>query len=60
MKANKIILNGETLIDLTGDTVTEEKVLQGEIFHKADGTQGVGTFLAVEPVPLYDNTVEVV
>ena len=60
MEANKIILNGEVLIDLTGDTATEDKVLQGEVFHRADGTKSVGTLAPAAPVPFYDNKVEVV
>lgn len=42
-KPNKIVYDGNTLIDLTSDTATEDKVLQGFTFHKADGTQAVGT-----------------
>lgn len=37
MKANKIILNGDTLIDLTEDTVTETDVVEGKTFHKSNG-----------------------
>lgn len=44
MKANKIILDGETLIDLTTDTVTESDVANGKTFHKANGERAVGTF----------------
>lgn len=36
-QVNKVILNGETLIDLTGDTVTPDAVLIGRQFHQADG-----------------------
>lgn len=43
MEANKIILNDEVLIDLSEDTATEEDVLEGKTFHKADGTQAIGT-----------------
>lgn len=43
MKANKIELNGEILIDLTSDTVTEADVAEGKTFHKADGTPATGT-----------------
>ena len=35
--ANKIIYGGETLIDLTGDNVTPDKVLLNIRFHGADG-----------------------
>lgn len=40
---NKIIYGGQTLIDLTSDTVTADKVLKTYTFHKADGTIGTGT-----------------
>jgi hypothetical protein len=43
MKANKIMLNGETILDLTEDTVEEQDVSVGKTFHKADGTEAVGT-----------------
>ena len=43
MAANKIILNGETILDLTNDTVTAEDVAQGKIFHLANGEVAVGT-----------------
>lgn len=40
---NKVVYGGQVLIDLTADTVTEEKVLTGQTFHKADGTIGTGS-----------------
>lgn len=42
MAANKVVLNDEVLIDLTNDTVTEDDVKKGVVFHKPDGTQAVG------------------
>ena len=33
MANSKIIFGGEVLIDLTADTVTEDKVLSGVTFH---------------------------
>lgn len=41
---NKVIYNGKTLIDLSGDTVDENTVLEGYTGHKADGTPFVGKF----------------
>lgn len=43
MKANKIFLEDEVLLDLTQDTAVEEDVLAGKTFHKADGSPAVGT-----------------
>ena len=43
MAINKIIYGGETLIDLTGDTVTKDKVLSGFTFHGKDGVEDTGT-----------------
>ena len=40
---NKIIYNGITLIDLTADTISEEDVINGKTFHKADGKIVTGT-----------------
>lgn len=42
MAANNVILNKQTLIDLSKDTVSESHVEEGITFHKADGTRGVG------------------
>lgn len=43
MAINKVIYGGETLIDLTGDTVTADKVLNGFTFHGKDGVVGTGS-----------------
>lgn len=43
MAINKVIYGNDTLIDLTSDTATEDKVLSGYIFHKASGEVAVGT-----------------
>lgn len=40
---NKVIINGVTKIDLTGDTVIAEKVLDGYTFHDKSGAQIEGT-----------------
>ena len=42
-KANKVILNAETLIDLTGDDTVESDVAAGKKFHRYDGVACVGT-----------------
>lgn len=41
-EVNKVIYDGNVLIDLTSDTVTADDVMAGETFHNADGTTGVG------------------
>lgn len=42
-KANKFILNGDVLLDLTQDTITENDVVKGVTFHRADGEPSTGT-----------------
>lgn len=49
MATSKVVYSGRTLIDLTGDTVTEEALLRGYTAHRADGTQVVGTAFADYP-----------
>ena len=43
MGRNKIVYAGETLIDLTADTVTAETLAEGVTAHGADGEKIVGT-----------------
>lgn len=43
MGNSKIIFNGEVLIDLTGDTVTADKLLAGTIAHDKAGNKVKGT-----------------
>lgn len=47
MDTNKVIINGETVIDLTSDTVTTSSLLSGITAHAASGTQITGTLLPV-------------
>lgn len=49
MAANKVVYGGNILIDLTGDTVTEETLMNGYTAHKADGTIITGTAFAGYP-----------
>ena len=42
MAISKVILNGETLMDVTQDTVAANKLLSGETAHKNDGTAVTG------------------
>lgn len=43
MAYNKIIYNGNTLIDLTEDTITAADVLSGKTFHGNDGEETTGS-----------------
>ena len=43
MAANKVIINGETVLDLTSDTVTPDKLVQGATAHNASGSLVEGT-----------------
>ena len=45
----KVVFGNKVLIDLTGDTVTEEALLKGYTAHKADGTIITGTAFAGYP-----------
>lgn len=42
-KVSKVIYGGNTLIDLTADTVTADKLMKGTTAHAADGEQITGT-----------------
>lgn len=42
MSRSKVIINGETYMDLTGDNVTEADVAYGKLFHLPNGDAGVG------------------
>lgn len=43
MGRSKVVLGGEVLIDLTGDTIIKEKLLKGVTAHGADGEEITGT-----------------
>lgn len=64
MATSKVVYSGRTLIDLTGDTVTEETLLRGYTAHKANGAKIVGTAFANYPDrysfldPIQDSTGE--
>ena len=46
MAYNKVIYADQTLIDLTGDTVTEDTLVEGKVAHNAKGEQIIGTMKA--------------
>lgn len=43
MAINKVVYGSQTLIDLTADTITADKVLSGYTFHSKDGATSEGT-----------------
>jgi hypothetical protein len=43
MAVNRVIYKGETLVDLTGDTVTPETLMAGTTAHAANGEVITGT-----------------
>lgn len=43
MAVSKVVYGGEVLIDITGDTVTKDKLLSGYTAHGADGEPITGT-----------------
>lgn len=43
MAISKVVYGGDTLIDLTPDTLTPDKALKGYTFHGADGEEKTGT-----------------
>lgn len=51
MAINKVTLDGNDLIDLTQDTVTEDAVGEGITFHDASGAAKTGTLAAVQYTP---------
>lgn len=50
MAVNKVDLNGETVLDLTGDTVTPEALNKGVTAHNAAGERIMGTQVPVSTV----------
>lgn len=53
MAVSKVVLGNETLIDLTGDSVSSENLLQGETAHGANGEEIIG---GVVVTPMYTGT----
>lgn len=50
---NQVIVNGETILDLTADTITADKLASGITAHDASGAQIIGTLTTAS-----DNNVE--
>lgn len=57
MAVNKVIFGTDTLIDLTSDTVTPDKLFSGVTAHKKDGTKITGTATGKENMKLHAKTV---
>ena len=55
MAVNKVIYGGETLVDLTGDNVSESTLLNGVTAHNAAGQAIVGTVTVPTKVSQLEN-----
>lgn len=53
MAVNKVIYGGNTVIDLTGDTVTPETLAEGAIAHDKSGAVIHGTMVVVKRTPYF-------
>lgn len=45
MAVNKVVINNETVIDLTADTIEAEDLVNGVTAHAADGTSITGSLM---------------
>lgn len=53
---NEVVYNGQTLMSLTGDTVSPKKVLAGETFHDRSGAQQTGSMITNDVYDGLDST----
>lgn len=57
MKVNKVVLQNvdieSTVLDLSADTVSPEKVLKDEVFHMANGESAEGSLIEVSNISFY-------
>ena len=60
MAYNKVTFGGNTLIDLTSDTVTANSLLEGVIAHGADGVVITGALLEGDLLEYGDKTTSMV
>lgn len=51
MAVNQVVINGETVVDLTDTTAEADKVLDGEVFYTASGSRAVGTYVDKDTIP---------
>lgn len=52
MAVNKVIYDGETLIDISDATVTPEKLAAGATAYSAAGEKITGTMEEAQPIPI--------
>ena len=55
MAVNKVVYGSTTLVDLTADTVTPDKLAKGATAHDKTGATITGTYVA--PTPTYETWV---
>ena len=57
MKVNKVVLQNvdieSTILDLSVDTVSPEKVLKDEVFHMANGESAEGSLVRLSNIEIY-------
>ena len=58
MGVSKVTYYGETLIDLTGDTVTPGTLAVGETAHDAKGNEITGSFTLQDELNEQDNLID--
>lgn len=59
MAINKVVYSGSTVMDITDTTATENSVVKGKTFYKADGTRATGTAEYEPLIVLYNYTLDV-
>lgn len=47
---NKVVINGEVVLDLTGDSVTADKLAEGVTAHDKSGTAITGTMMSADAI----------
>ena len=57
MAINKVVYNGNTLIDISDTTANANNVLDGEIFYDNGGNRTVGNLTLVEEDPIFSQSV---
>lgn len=57
MAVNKVVINNETKIDLSSDTVDVADVISGKTFHDSEGLLKTGTYV---PIPDWTGILNIV